>query len=226
MTLRPQHILALVLAVTTIAATGDASAARAEHRLGVGAPVGVGGKFKSIEAGETSAEFDGEEANMQVSYGLFLQYEYVPIKYLAVGLRPTFLAYQTKGESENELGRNYAVNFDLLLQLQLPFGDDDLVYVALPVGPALTIPSNDYEDLAGVLGLEADPALAWNLSALLGVELQGDSKDPGLFIEAGYAYQRTNYHVPGDLAGLLAVDTNAKGAFWQIGLSAGITFGL
>lgn len=228
-----RHTAASLFAIILLCST--TLHAKTPPRLGAGASFGFGGEYRQLDDGSGDEDMDMSEqepADMAPSVGALLQFRYTLIDYVSLGVRPTFLAFRSQAEADNERKRSYALDTNAFLQLQFEFGaKHNLFYLGGFGGPAFTFPSKDLKEPVEQLGLELRAGRAWNYGAMIGVNLQGARKDPGLFIEASYLTQQVAYNVTGDITNPFTnesepVDEKSTGQFWQIGLNVGVTFAL
>jgi hypothetical protein len=217
----------LIFALATFVSTS----AWAQPRAEVGALFGFGGELTGDDDGEDNTNND-EGAAMNPSFGAYFQYEYPIQRWLMVGGRAMFSAYQTEDEADADIGRSFAIGIDPMVKFRYVFGEsDNVLYLAIPFGPSLTIPTSDASVSFGFGNIEASPGIAYNWALLAGISLQGGGDEPGFHIEAGYTQQHVAYNFSGEVTDFFTgttveVDERVTGQFWQVGVNVGVSWGM
>ncbi|QDG51027.1 hypothetical protein FIV42_09870 [Persicimonas caeni] len=191
-------------------------------RVLVGPMFGLGGE---LEAELSIPELDGSgdiESDMLTTLGGFLQYEAPVHPYVLLGARGAFGAFIAEMQDDDDYARDLMFNFDAVAKLRYPFltapGE---LYVGLPVGLSVIVPSEDWEDQDG---FEAETGVSWNMGVVGGLNYLLFEQF-GLFVEGGWMLQ--NVALEGDVTTSYGTFKGEfEGSFSQFGLTAGVTIPL
>ena len=182
---------------------------------------GLGGEFDGELSGDVvgfrfGEDIDGED--MESSLGGMLHYETPVHKWVSVGGRVSFGSFIDEARADEDWSRNLLLNLDVVPKLR--YGLPDMpgeVYLALPIGPSLVFPSDDWEDEEGV---EFDTGVSWNVSFLIGADYMLFDQ-LALFAELGWTLQNVALEGTHQLG-----DVELDGSFGQFALNLGVALPL
>lgn len=228
-------VAATSLCLGSTASAQDTLQQRAGSASGSGPFGSSGPKASSIQlgalfglGGRSAYDRDRSESDyMAPTFGAVVGYEYRLARFFSIGIRGQFSAFQTEPEADNELARNYAISLNVVPKIQyITGGTGTEIYVAVPVGPTYTMPSQDIADAFGALGADIRGAFDYHLSALAGVVLRTERGGPGLFVEGGWMRQGVAYTIELEQSngGGDSASQDSDDSFSQFALNAGLVF--
>lgn len=110
----------------------------------------VGFKGMFAFGGEASIEDQGAEADddMEATAGFGLYGTYGLFRYLDIGAQVAFLWYETEAMDDNDQDANTAIDIGALVKPKFPLLGGKLdIYVAVPIGLSIFVPSSDTDDV-------------------------------------------------------------------------------
>lgn len=194
-------------------------------RVLVGPMFGLGGELESEISFPRANQAGDFDSDMLATMGGFLQYEAPVHTNVVLGARGAFGAFTTEDQDDADWARDMLFNFNALVKLRYPFlSSPGEVYVGVPVGLSLVLPSDDWED-SYRYQVETEMGVTWNMAVVGGLNyLMFDQF--GLFVEGGWMLQNVAWE--GDAPTRSGGTTKAEfeGSFSQFGLTAGVTIPL
>lgn len=170
----------------------DASMAPRLHLRGL---VTAGGEAR-LEIDDNSAEDD-----LLVGFGGAAELEVPVLRYLSVAGGATVTAWQADIE-DDDAARNVVVDVDFTPRLRAPIGDQGRVvlYLAVPIGLAINIPSSDYADAVEGIGGELSNGVGLHVGGRAGGQFFVSDRF-GFVAEAGVDFRAMSHRIEGPLGG-------------------------
>jgi hypothetical protein len=176
--------------------------------VGIKAQFGLGGEY-NIEIQNQESDDDAEAT---VGFALFAQYEV--FRYIDIGLLFGFNWLATEGMDDGNVDANAAIDIDALLKLKYPFMDGRFeIYLAVPIGLTIVVPSDDYEKLFNV---KPETGIGMNVSVLPGISYRFWG-GLGAFLELGWVFRMAKH-------GFKGADAELEFNVSQFALNFGLTY--
>ncbi len=185
---------ALALAGVTSGASAQDDAAMAP-RLHLRGLVTAGGEAR-LEIDDNSAEDD-----LLIGFGGAAELEVPVLRYLSVAGGATVTAWQADIE-DDDAARNVVIDVDFTPRLRAPIGDEGRVvlYLAVPIGLAINIPSSDYADAIDGIGGELSNGVGLHVGGRAGGQFFVTERF-GFVAEAGVDFRAMSHRIEGPLGG-------------------------
>ncbi|MFP4598606.1 MAG: hypothetical protein ACLFVJ_10170, partial [Persicimonas sp.] len=185
-----------------------------QHKIMVGPLFGLGGEFEGELENKVTGGTAEMDEDMLSTLGGFLHFEAPLHRHFVLGGRAAMGAFTAETQDDNDWSRDLLFNFNAVPKLRYPFNAPGEVYVGVPVGMSLIMPSDDWED---EIGVDAEMGINWNMSVVGGFNylMFGEF---GLFGEAGWMLQNVGWD--GDDPAGDKVELDAS--FSQFGINFGV----
>ena len=210
-----------------------AASSRGVHglQLHIAGAFGFGAKTEDkvkVSDGTNKASAKSKSDNL-ASLGFMLGADYAVLRYLVVGGRFQFMSWNVEGLDDFDIGRSFALDIDAVVKGRYPFANDRAeVYLAIPIGISILIPSGDLEDkqmLApwGVnVKLDYSTTVNWNMAVLVGIQYLF-IPNFGVYLEMGAIIRGITLHGEKS-ANNQKFERDDEGTQSQFGLNIGMTY--
>lgn len=186
---------------TALALTGVTSAASAQDDAAMAPRLHLRGLVTA--GGEARLEIDGNSAedDLLIGFGGAAELEVPVLRYLSVAGGATVTAWQADIE-DDDAARNVVIDVDFTPRLRAPIGDEGRVvlYLAVPIGLAINIPSSDYADAIEGIGGELSNGVGLHVGGRAGGQFFVTERF-GFVAEAGVDFRAMSHRIEGPLGG-------------------------
>lgn len=164
-------------------------------RLHLRGLVTAGGRAR-IDVDDNDAEDD-----LVVGFGGGAELEVPVARYVSLGGGATLTAWQADIE-DDDARRNVVIDVDFTPRLRVPIGDRGrgVVYLGVPIGLAIDVPSDDYADAVEGIGGELSNGVGLHLGAHVGGQVFLTRRF-GLVGDVGFDYRTMSHRIEGPLGG-------------------------
>jgi hypothetical protein len=153
--------------------------------------------------GQASLNVDDNQAedDLVVGYGGAAEIEFPVGRYISLGAGGTLTAWQADIE-DDDTKRNFVIDVDFVPRVRLPLGDRGrgVLYLGVPIGLAIDIPSDDYADAVEGIGGELSNGVGLHVGGRLGGQVFV-TRSFGFVGDVGVDFRTMRHRVEGPLGG-------------------------
>lgn len=224
-----RKIVAVVVAIagfTFCTGSAFAQASLEEDRILVGGSLGFGGEGDiELELDNGAEVLTGEEEwEYLLTPGVFAEYDYAASEFFQIGGRLGLNWWQSEElEDADKEGRDILVDIAVVPKVRYRISGSGIeIFGAVPVGLAVAVPHEDWEDQANGATIDTNPATGWMVGVRGGVLL--DLEALLLFADMGWTRHQFTYDF--DFVESADASLEIEVIKPQFGLSVGMAFGL
>ena len=189
--------------------------------------IGVGGEFEGEIEEQVGGDVDVEDLDdddMEQTNGFGAEFDYPLHKYFVLGGRLSFDWAVNDSAEDNDVERSLLLGIDVVPKGRFPLSSIPLeLYLAVPLGPSITFPDDDFDQAFGPIGdIEWHAGVSWNISLLVGA-LYRFGPDFGAFFETGFYRQNLRFLGEGEILGQ-DYEGVVRGGFGQVAFMLGFAF--
>jgi hypothetical protein len=155
--------------------------------------------------GQATVNLDGDdnqaEDDLVVGYGGGAEIEFPVGRYITLGGGANLTAWQADIE-DDDAKRNFVIDADFTPRFRIPLGDRGrgALYLGVPVGLAINIPSDDYADAIEGLGGSLSNGVGLHVGGRVGGQVFVTERF-GFVAEAGVDFRTMSHRLEGPLGG-------------------------